>query len=534
MTPMQQASEKKGVGADVIIVGGGHNGLVAACYLARAGVDVLVVEAYEKLGGMTSTSPMVPEAPEHMINDGSIQASLWNSTTIDADLELSAKYGLRPVFTDPFHVHLAPGGESLAFWRDYRKTAEEIRYFSPKDAEIWLKYCHTIDKAVAIGLPFMRTSAVKPEFKYLMQALGATFKAFGQLGNIARWMVPSFAEAVETFELDLIRGAFTQLVPFQNYRQDLGGWSTIYFGLIHRHGACLFEGGTGSLPLALMRCLEAAGGRVRANAPVETLTVSGGRVTGVRLRDGEELVARKAVMTTLNAKRVLRELLPPEVLTEEQHRRIRHIPTLERGMADFNINFAFKGKLSLPRHQKWRKDDIDLRRPCVTWNTYKEALDAYEAANRGEVSTTTMPGLAQITTAIDPAMAPPGHDTLWYWSGVGPSKPREGWDQAREQLTRQAVKDMSLYYEGIEDLQIAHRTQVLPDLAKRFHAIDGNVFHVDTFITRMGPLKPAMGFAGYKTPVPGLYLSGGSTHPVAGICGMPGQNAARVLLRNLR
>ncbi|MDI3258131.1 MAG: NAD(P)/FAD-dependent oxidoreductase [Sinobacteraceae bacterium] len=531
---MQQQAAQKGVGADVIIVGGGHNGLVAACYLARAGVDVLVVEAYEKLGGMTSTSPMTPEAPEHMINDGSIQASLWNSTTIDADLELSSKYGLRPVFTDPFHVHLAPGGESLAFWRDYRKTAEEIRYFSPKDAQTWLKYCETIDKAVSIGLPLMRTSPVKPEFKYLMQALGATFKAFGQLRNIARWMIPSFAEAVEIFELDLIRGAFTQLVPFQNYRSDLGGWSTIYFGLIHRYGACLFEGGTGSLPLALTRCLEAAGGRIRTNAPVEALTYSGGRVTGVRLRSGEELVARKAVMTTLNAKRVLTELLPPEALNEEQHRRVRHIPTLERGMADFNINFAFKGRLSLPRHQKWRKDGIDLRRPCVTWNTYQEALDAYVAANRGEVPAGVMPGLAQITTAIDPNMAPPGHDTLWYWCGVGPARPRDSWDTVREQLTQRAVKDMSQYYEGIEDLQIAHRTQVVPDLAKRFHAVDGNVFHVDTFITRMGPLKPALGFAGYRTPVPGLYLSGGSTHPVAGICGLPGQNAARVLLRDLR
>lgn len=520
--------------ADVIIVGGGHNGLVAACYLARAGVDVLVVEAYEKVGGMTSTSPMVPEAPEHMINDGSIQASLWNASTIDADLELSVKYGLRPVFTDPFHVHLAPGGESLAFWRDYRKTAEEIRYFSPKDADTWLKYCATVDKAVAMGLPLMHTSATRPEFKYLLQSAGAVLKNFGELGNIIRWVLPSFAEAVETFELDMIRGAFTQLVPFQNYRADLGGWSTIYFGLIHRHGACLFEGGTGALPLALLRCLEAAGGKVRVSAPVEQLTVSGGRVTGVRLQSGEELIARKAVMTTLNAKQVLLDLLPAGVLSEEHHKRAKHIPTLERGMADFNINFAFNGKLSLPRHQKWRNNDIDLRRPCVTWNTYQEALSAYEAANRGEVPTTTIPGLAQITTAIDPSMAPAGHDTLWYWSGVGPSKPREGWDKAREQLTQRAVKDMSLYYEGIEDLQIAHRTQVVPDLTKRFNAVDGNVFHVDTFITRMGPLKPAIGFAGYKTPVPGLYLSGGSTHPVSGICGMPGQNAARTLLRELR
>jgi len=146
----------------------------------------------------------------------------------------------------------------------------------------------------------------------------------------------------------------------------------------------------------------------------------------------------------------------------------------------------------------------------------------------------TIPGLAHITTAIDPSMAPPGHDTLWYWSGVGPSKPREGWDKAREQLTQRAVKDLSVYYEGIEDLQIAHRTQVVPDIARRFNAVDGNVFHVDTFLTRMGPLKPAIGFAGYRTPVPGLYLSGGSTHPVSGICGLPGQNAARTLLHDLR
>ncbi len=268
----------------MIIVGGGHNGLVAACYLARAGVDVLVVEAYEKLGGMTSTSPMVPEAPEHMINDGSIQASLWNSTTIDADLELSSKYGLRPVFTDPFHVHLAPGGESLAFWRDYRKTAEEIRYFSPKDAEIWLKYCHTIDKAVAIGLPFMRTSAVKPRVQVSdagarrrLQGLRPARQYRALDGPLVRRGGGDLRARPDPRRLHPA-GAVPELPS-----QDLGGCrAPTYFGLIHRHGACLFEGGTGSLPLALMRCLEAAGGRVRANAPVEALTVSGGRVTGMR------------------------------------------------------------------------------------------------------------------------------------------------------------------------------------------------------------------------------------------------------------
>jgi phytoene dehydrogenase-like protein len=145
-----------------------------------------------------------------------------------------------------------------------------------------------------------------------------------------------------------------------------------------------------------------------------------------------------------------------------------------------------------------------------------------------------IPGLAQLSTAFDPSMAPPGHDTLWYWTPLTPSKPRVGWDEARVAITELAIKDMAQYYEGIEQLEIARRPQVMPDIKKRFWAIDGNVYHVDTFITRMGPMKPAVGFAGYKTPIPGLYLSGGSTHPVAGICGLPGQNAARTLLKNLR
>jgi phytoene dehydrogenase-like protein len=191
--------------ADVVIVGGGHNGLIAACYLARAGVDVLVVDAFEKMGGMTATSPM-PEAPDHLINEGSIQASLFNATSIDRELELSSKYGLNNVFIDPFHVHLGPEGESLAFWQDYRKTAEEIRYFSPKDADNWLKLCHTIDKAVSIGLPIMKANPVRPEFKMVMQSLWGAIGSFGELGNIASWIVAPFAEAVEaSFTHPLVR-----------------------------------------------------------------------------------------------------------------------------------------------------------------------------------------------------------------------------------------------------------------------------------------------------------------------------------------
>jgi phytoene dehydrogenase-like protein len=521
----------KEASADVIIAGGGHNGLVAACYLAKAGVDVLVVEAHTKVGGMTATSPMLG-LETHLINEGSIQASLWNASTIDAELELSTKYGLEPVFCDPFHVHLGPKEESLAFWRDYRKTAEEIARFSTKDAKTWLSLCTTIDHAAQIGVHMMRTSAVKPEWSHTSKAIGAALKRIGKWGDIAQWALPSFAEAVERFEHPIVRGAFTSLLPFGDFRHDIGGWGMIYFGLIHRYGCCLFKGGTGALPLSLLRCFEDHGGRVCCDAPIDQLIVRDGRVCGVRLINGDELEARKAVMTTMNPKAVLTRMLPDGVLDSHQLLRARHIPTRNRGIVDYNLNIAVKGKLQLPRHQAWRKDDVDLRRPCVTWNTHEQSLDAYDACDRGQIPE-MLPGLAQLTTAIDPSMAPAEHDTLWYWCGITPSWPEMGWDQALGVITDKVIRNLGEYYEGIEDLIIGTLPKGPNEIEKRFWALDGNVFHVDTFITRMGPLKPAIGFAGYRTPVPGLYLSGGGTHPVAGICGMPGQNAARRLLQDI-
>lgn len=518
--------------AEVIVAGGGHNGLVAACYLARAGVDVLVVEAHEKVGGMTATSAMVPEAPAHMINEGSIQASLWNASTIDADLGLSKEFGLEPIFCDPFHLHLGHENESLAFWRDYRKTAEEIRRFSERDAKTWLQLCETIDEAAQIGVHLMRASAIKPGAGALMRTIGAALKRIGKWKAIAGWATPSFAEAVEQFEHPMVRGAFTSLLPFGNFRQDIGGWGMIYFGLIHRYGCCMFKGGTGALPLALMRCFEAAGGRTRVNAPIDQMIVNDGAVTGVRLQNGDEIVATKAVMTTMNPKMVLTKMLPEGTLTYEQNLKARHIPTRERGIVDYNLNIAVDGKLDLPRHRKWRNDDIDIRRPCVTWNTHEESLSAYEVCDRGGIPD-MLPGLAHITTAIDPDMAPADKDTMWYWCGITPSYPEIGWDKALGVITDKVIKNLEEYYEGVEDMVIAMRPQGPNEIEKRFWALDGNVFHVDTFITRMGPFKPAVGFAGYKTPIPGLYLSGGGTHPVAGICGMPGQNAARTLLKNI-
>jgi phytoene dehydrogenase-like protein len=524
--------------AEVVVVGAGHNGLVAACYLAKAGLDVLVLERYPTPGGMTSTNRMAPEAPEHLINEASIHASLFRTTNIDGELELSKRFGLRQRLIDPAHVHLGPEGESIAMWRDPMRTVQEIRRFSRRDASAWIELSNIIAKATAIGLPLMQTNPTRPEFRQLSKTLRALARGRRELREIIRWASISQREAIEEwFEHPMVRGPLTVNLPFMHFDADLSGWALIYLGVLQKWGVAMFEGGTGALPAALIRCLEAHRGRVRCAAPVAELVVNAGRVTGVRLDSGEEIVATRAVMTACAPSIVLNRMLPPGMLPGRLEHAARLIPTKSTGYGNYKLNVALRGKVTLPRHQQWRRtnlpgDEVDLRLPCVTWSTHEESLIAGERCVRGEVPE-MIPGLAQVTTAFDPGMAPAGHDTWWFWSGLVPSSPNEDWDAVRRQITERVMANCAEYYEGLEELEIARRALTPYDIEQRFGAPDGNVYHVDPIISRFGPARPAIGLGGYRTPVPGLYLSGSGTHPIAGINGMPGMNAAKTMIKAL-
>lgn len=517
-------------GADVVVVGSGHNGLVAAAYLAQAGLDVLVVEASPTAGGMTATNPF-PEAPEYTMNEASIQASLFRTTTINEDLGLSRKFGLRQTVIDPAHFQLAADGSSLGLWRDPRKTADELSYFSKRDAAALLELYEVIDAAVKIGLPLMQTSVMRPDLPAIFKAMRAVAKNRKQLVNIGRWMASSQMEAIEeSFEHDMIRAPLLSSLPFMPFDADMSGWSLIYLGVLSKYGVAMFHGGTGSFPRALIASIESNGGRIITGAPVEEIVMTGERATGVRLANGQEIVARRGVLTACSPRTTLTRLLPRGVLEPKKQNAADHIPTRKRGIADAKVNVALSGRVDMSKHEKWRGDGIDLRQACNCYHTYEQAAEAARSCVRGQVPD-AIPGLAQVTNAFDPSMSPEGKDLWWFWTGLTPSYPEEGWDVARKEITDSIIKDAELYYKGVESMQVAVHPLVLPDIEERFWAIDGSVYHVDPTITRFGPNKPVAGFAGYKTPVPGLYLTGSGTHPVAGISGMPGQNAARTMLK---
>lgn len=530
-------TDLEGKNFDVIVAGAGHNGLVSACYLAKSGFKVLVLEAHDTPGGMTATNPMAPEAPDYIINEASIHASLFRLSPIDKELELSNRFGLRQRQIDPCHIQLISpeGNESFALWNDARRTAEEIKYFSPKDAKTWLELAEVIDAAFKMMMPMMLTSPVKPSFTSLIKTAGSGLKHIRHLKKIIGMVTNSHAGFLEeAFESDIVRASQLTPLPFMDFNVDTSGFALVYLAALQSEGISMFEGGTGAFPRALIRCLKHYGGEIKTGAPIAEMIASGGAIKGVRLQNGDEIFANKGVITAFSPKMVLNHMLPEGLLPTNLQTRAKHIPTNQRGVADYKLNIALKGRIEPTRHINWRKQrglSEDMRLPTLQWQTYQQAVEAYESCNRGDVPD-SIGGLSQITTAFDPGMAPVGCDTYWFWSGMIPSNPRDGWEKARDDITAKTVKDASVIYEGIEDLEIARRPLAPPDIEKRFHAIDGSVYHVEPYLTRFGPGRPMAGMANYKTPIPGLYLSGSGTHPSAGISGMPGRNAAQSFIKN--
>lgn len=515
--------------SDVVVVGAGHNGLVAAAYLRKAGLDVTVVEASPTVGGMISTNAVIDGAPGHRINEGGIQASLFRATDIVRDFGLD-RYGFRQILADPFHVQLDPEGPSLAFWKDPLKTVEELKYFSRRDAQKYLEFANQLDAAMDLVMPFLLGHPTRPAPRSVLEAIPVALRRRKDLAPLLSFFTTSHKEVIEErFDGDLVRGALASMPPFCWMSQDGTGWALIYVAMCHRTGSARFAGGTGSLTDALHAYLTEHGVPVRTSAAVDELLVEGGAVVGVRLQSGEELRARY-VMASCSPKATLAQLLPKGVLPDHLQRRAEAIPTNVLETTTLKIDVAVSGRLSMAKHNAWRKDGLDLCEPIVSWQTYEQHLQAWDSVV-GRRWPETIPFIGIVPSRLDPSQAPDGQDTFWLWSGITPRNPQTPWEQDRERIGNQVLAECARYYDGLDSLEIGRRVFSAPDLEERFNVPDGNVYHVEPVGMRFGPLRPAQGFGAYETPVPGLWLTGAGTHPTGGISGIPGMVAGRTLAR---
>jgi phytoene dehydrogenase-like protein len=518
--------------ADVIVVGAGHNGLVAACYLARAGRDVLVVEAAEVIGGCTTTAP-IPGAPGYYSNPCAFDVIALRLSTIGRDLEL-ARHGYAEVAVDPCYVALGAEGESLAFWRDPKRTAAEIRRFSTRDERAFLELMRELDHVADAMLPMMLTNPTRPDRGALAAALKAAGRHPKSFGRLIGLLTGSAAQALtERFEHPVVRGTLAMLANFGSpVSSDGSGVNLMVLPLICRAGMSRPVGGLGALVDALAADLREHGGRIRTGARVERLRLRGERIAGVDLVGGESLDA-PIVLTACDPRTALSTLLPSGAMSRPHEARAAAIPVMNDGCTHYRLDLALDGRLELPRHAAWRGDGLDLRKPSQMIGDLEEICEAISHARTGRVPH-PLPMVNIIASATDPGCAPAGGDVLSVWSGWTPHYPPEGWDALREPVADAVVERLGEYYSGIKEHTVCRTAEAWPDISARTNVPEGNVYHVDMSPFRTGGLRPARGFGGYRTPVSGLFITGAGTHPGPSVSGIPGRLAAKVILRQGR
>jgi phytoene dehydrogenase-like protein len=517
---------------DYLVVGGGHNGLVAACTLAETGASVLVLERMTSLGGLSGSGRYLDSAPDHVLSPGAMDDVFMSSTSLAADLQLP-RHGHRAARLDHPYGWIGEDGETLLLFHDYQRTLDDVRYFSPRDARAYAELRPALDWLLDTQDLVLRSQPDQLPKKQLLAQLarlaprGPVRRAVGRM--LSRTLVEMVAE---TFESDQMRSLLTywgsMLGPIDF---DGAGFLCVALAGVHRSpGVMRPRGGMGGLIAAMASRLEELGGETRTGAAVERVLVDHGRARGVRLADGTELEARHGILVTAAPQIALGELLDPGVLDASTRAKVAILPANANGSATFKVDLAASGAVSYPRAQavRNRRDGADLRRTSLMTGTFEDQLAQLGAIRRN--STLERPPVYMaVLSANDETLAPPGQDVVYLASNM-PVQPTGGWTQERERYGELLLRSVGRFMDGLES-EIGRMISSPADFEDRYGTPRGAYFHVDMTPMRLGMNRPARGLGGYTTPVQRYFLAGAGTHPGGGVSGWPGRLAAQKALR---
>lgn len=516
---------------DIIIIGSGHNGLIAANYLADTGRRVAVFEAANFVGGMTSCAHDIPNAPNHTRHPGAVDVIFLRRSGIIEELALS-RHGLDLVDVDPGYVYVDPAeGLCLPIWRDPDKTAQEIERFSPRDAIAYRQLVGDLGALARTAVPFMATNPIRPAPRKLAAAGRSAIRDRKALRRVSEAMLSRPSEYLRRhFEHPAVRGAIGSLIGAGGSPRENGtGLALMYLALLHTSGVARPIGGMQRIADSLVERLASKGSSVVVNAPVARVTMDHGRAAGVVLEDGRRFDATRAVVAACAPQIALGELLPDFEQAPRLRQAVQQMPANADGTGDLKVDLALSSHLELPLIQGLRSD-FDPRLPAVMVGNLEAVERAYALASVGEADS-SFPFWAVVPTAADPTQAPPGQDVLYLWSGWVPANDNpERTQEAAEILVEQASK----LYGDLTVLETGRVVEGATALGERFRVPNGCIGHVDFDLRRTGALRPARGLGGYRTGIPGYYLTGAGTHPGSGVSGFSGRNTAARILSDLR
>ncbi len=530
---------------DAVIIGGGHNGLIAAAYLARAGLKALVLERRYVLGGAAVTEEIVPG---FRFSVASYVVSLLRPEVI-RDLNLP-KYGLDILPLDGTFTPLRPGEGPAAgggdyLWRvnDHGRTIRELRRWSKSDAEAYEEYGQLMVEMARFIKPILGIVPADPtdnDPRPLLPLAGLA-RRFGQLPErqqavFVQLMTMSAADFLEQwFETDPLKATMSASGIIGTY-QGIRSPGTAYVLLHHYMGEIdgafrawgIPKGGTGGVSYAIANAAQALGAEIRTEAPVARIVVRDGRATGVVLEDGEEIEAG-AVLSSADAKVTFLDLLEPGSLDPEFEQEVRR--------------FKFRGSSGKVNLAVDRLPDFtclpgagEHLRGAISFSPSMDDMErAYDDAKYGAWSRRPYIDMI-IPTLVDPQMAPPGKHVISCFVQYAPYRldPSLGtWDDNREAFGDAVIDRIAEFAPNIRDIVIGRQVLTPLDIERTMGLTEGNIFQGELSLEQLFFNRPVPGYARFRTPIRDLWLAGSSTHPGGGLMGANGRLAALEVLKAL-
>jgi phytoene dehydrogenase-like protein len=524
---------------DAIIVGGGHNGLVSAAYLAQSGARTLVLEARDHPGGAATTEAPWPDAPEFRVTRLSYVMSLLPPTIIK-DLDL-ARHGYKIFPMGPYYQAFPEGGSIKLYADDAKRNYEEVARWSKKDAEAmplwdaWLEGLAEVLGPLLLTVP-PRLGSRNP--RDLADTLRLAWRQRGlsvrTIGDVTRLMTMSIADLLDDwFESPQVKGALA-------VNGVIGTWAgpyepgTAYVMAHHSIGDVgdghlgnwgFQEGGMGAVAGAIAGAAREAGVQIRTGAPVRRMLLRDGRVAGVVLDSGEEIAAR-VVVTSLHPRTAFLDHvgagnLPPDFVTDIEHWKTRSgVVKINLALAELP-DFTADPGTTLQEHHT---GSVEMA------PTMEYIERAFIEAREGRPATRPFSD-GVIPTSFDKTLCPEGYHTMSLFTQWVPAD----WNEQphRDELQAYADRMIDCYNEVAPNFKssILHTDIVGPyEMEHDYGLVGGNIFHGELSLEQLFHMRPAPGFADYRTPVPGLYYASSATHAGGGVCGIPGMQAAKAAI----